>query len=198
MFKNYLHDGLKEYLQKILPDMNDSTWSAFLSKTKTAEYSKGDHVYRAGGICNNISFVSQGLLRSYYLTVDGKEVVTSFANTGSYYSDYNSFLTQKPTKFYTQTLEDTILIDVSYNDLQELYLKHPQCERVGRLIAESLFKSLSDRNSSFQFETPEQRYRKFIEYDQDVAQRVPLYMIASYIGITPEALSRIRKRILGR
>lgn len=197
MFKSYLHRDLKEYLYKLFPDMNDDTWSAFLDKTKTTEYRKGDHIYKQGGICNYISFVAKGLLRSYYLSADGKEIVTSFTTTGSYYSDYYSFLTQMPTKFYTEVLEDCILINMSYDDLQELYLKYPQCERVGRLIAESLFKRLSDRNSSFQFETPEQRYRKFIKNHQDVFQRVPLYMIASYIGVTPEALSRIRKRISG-
>lgn len=195
MFFDDQYLKFKKYLLELVPDMDEDTWLAFLEKTQIVEYNKGDHIYRTGDICRYISFVSEGVLRSYYLTDDGREVVTSFTARDNYYSDYQSFLAQEPTRSYTQALNNSVLINVSYNDLQGLYSKYPKCERVGRIVAENLFKALSNRNSSFQFETPQQRYIKFMVDHAKVAQMIPLYMIASYIGITPEALSRIRKRL---
>lgn len=185
---------LKDYIQELLPELTEDTWDSFVQKTVIREYKKGQTVYKQGIVCSYVSFVCSGLLRSYYL-VDGKEIITAFGPENCYFSEYESFLSRQPSLMYTDAIEDTIVIDVSYNDLQELYAKYPQCEKVGRLIAEYLFVHLANKNSSYLLNTPEERYAKFLEEYEMIQQRIPQYMIASYLGITPEALSRIRSRI---
>lgn len=185
---------LKSYLLNLVPDLDDDTWNAFVDKTTFRNYKKGEYLYQPGSVCKYISFVCSGLIRSYY-TVDGKDVITAFVCEDGYFSDYESFLTQRPTQMYSQALEDTTVINVSYTDLNALYAQYPKCQQVGRLIAESLFIILSNRTSSFQFDTPETRYNLFLSAYEPILQRIPQYMIASYIGCTPEALSRIRSRL---
>ncbi len=185
---------IRGYLLELIPDLSDEAWQRFLSKTVVKTHRKNEIICHPGMVCNYVSYVVSGLVRSYYM-IDGKEIITAFAPENCYCSDYESFLAQEPAKKYTQALEDTIVINVSYNDLQDLYQEHPECEKVGRLIAENLFVVLANRNSSFQFDTPEARYSKFLVDHERITQRVPQYMIASYLGITPEALSRIRSRM---
>lgn len=185
---------LKGYLYKLIPGLKDETWQAFAAKQVVKQYAKGEVYIKPGMVCNSVSYINSGLLRSYFL-LDGKEFTSSFIDKDCYFSDYESFLTRKPTVLYTEAIEPTEVIDISYKDLQYMYSNYPECERVGRLIAEELFVHLSDRSSSFLLDSPEQRYVKFLQEYETVVQRIPQYMIASYLGITPEALSRIRSRL---
>lgn len=185
---------VKQYILQLLPDLSDETWSNFESKSVIRRYPKGYVVYPQGAVCNYVSFVCKGLIRSYYL-VDGKEIITAFAYENCYFSEYESFLTRLPSKQYTDIIEDTTVVDIAYDDLQELYQKHPDCQKIGRLIAENLFVHLANKDSSYLMDTPEVRYINFLQEYESIVQRIPQYMIASYLGVTPEALSRIRSRI---
>lgn len=191
------HRQLRTYIEKLIPDVEEETWQQFAAKLMVRNYRKGELVIKPGMVCNFVSYVNKGLLRSYYL-VDGKEIITSFFAEACYFSDYESFLSRKTAVMYSEAIEDTEVVDLNYDDLQSLYAEYPQCERVGRLVAEELFVHLSNRNSSFMLDTPEQRYYRFLEECEPIVQRIPQYMIASYLGITPEALSRIRARISRR
>lgn len=188
------YSQIKAFILKLIPDLKEETWGAFIDKVVVKNYKKGEVILKPGMVSNHVSFINSGLLRSYYLA-DGKEVITAFANEDSYYSDYESFLTRQPTIMYTDAIEDTEVVDISYDDLQSMYREHPQCERIGRLIAEDLFVFISARNNSFLSDTPEKRYLNFLSICEPIIQRIPQYMIASYIGVTPEALSRIRSRM---
>jgi CRP-like cAMP-binding protein len=188
------HRLLRTYIEKLIPDIEEDTWQQFAERLTVRNYKKGELAVKPGMVCNNVSYVNKGLLRSYYL-VDGKEIITSFFPEACYFSDYESFLSRKPAVMYSEAIEDTEVVDLNYDDLQSLYASYPQCERVGRLVAEELFVHLSNRNSSFMLDTPEQRYARFLQECEPIVQRIPQYMIASYLGITPEALSRIRARI---
>lgn len=188
------HRMLRAYVEQLIPDIEEDTWQHFASKLTIKFYKKGELIIKPGMVCHHVSYVNKGLLRSYYL-VDGKEIITSFFPEECYFSDYESFLSRKAAVMYSEAIEDSEVVDLNYEDLQSLYNEYPECERVGRLIAEELFVHLSNRNSSFMLDTPEQRYQRFLEECGPIAQRIPQYMIASYLGITPEALSRIRGRI---
>lgn len=187
------HSQIKSYLLELIPNLTEETWNSFKAKCKVKTFPKNTIICKPGIVYSNVSFVCSGLVRSYYL-IDGKEIITAFAYEHTYYSEYESFLTQQPSKMYTIAMEDTIVVDIDHSSLQELYENSPECEKIGRLIAEDLFIFLSNRNSSFQFDTPEVRYIKFLEDYEPILQRIPQYMVASYLGITPEALSRIRSR----
>ncbi len=185
---------VKDYFFNLVPELDDEKWKSFEDIVAFRQFKKGDVIMRPGMICDHVSFVNYGLLRNYYL-VDGKEFIVNFVGENCYFSDYESFLSRMPSKMYADALEETEVVEMSYDNLQALYRKYPECERAGRFVAEGLYMLLSEKSASFLLQTPEQRYQKFLENYAHVSSRVPQYMIASYLGVTPEALSRIRGRM---
>ena len=130
-----------------------------------------------------------------YHLVDGREKIISFVNEANYIADYRSFLLREPALTFIDVLEDTELIETHYDDLQLIYRHIPEANLLGRRVAEELFIEMCQRSTQDANEQIEQRYRTVIEQYPWLPQRVPQYMIASYLGITPQALSRIRARL---
>jgi CRP-like cAMP-binding protein len=118
-----------------------------------------------------------------------------FLAPGAWISDYRAFLCRTKSFMNIEALEDAEVFQLGYEKMQKLYTYGPKFERLGRLIAEKLFIVISERTSSLILETPEERYRQLIRNQPHLLEMVPLRQIASYIGVRPESLSRIRKRI---
>jgi CRP-like cAMP-binding protein len=127
--------------------------------------------------------------------VDGREICTGFAKEGEYLSEYDSFLTQTPASQSMDVLEDTVAINLPYEKMQELYRNYPIYNQAGRKIAEGLFILISRYNTRLLTLIPEDRYQYIVDNQYHLIQRVPQYMLASFIGISPEHLSRIRKKM---
>ena len=157
---------------------------------------KGDHFLREGQVCRFVAMVGVGLVR-YYINDDGKEGTYYFGREGNFVCDYESFLPQAPSDKNIQALEDAELYTISYDALQRLYSEVKEGERLGRLAIEGVFVSVLQQLSSFYRDSPELRYQRFLSAFSDISQRVPQYYIASYVGIKPQSLSRIRKRAGG-
>jgi len=155
---------------------------------------KGEYLLDAGNVCRHVFFIETGLVR-YYINVDGVEQTTYFNKENEFVCNNMSFLTQIPSHINIQALEDSTVWMISYDDMQRFYKEVTTGERFGRLAQEQLFVSAANQIGSLYSNTPEERYRKFISDYPDVAQRIPQYYIASYVGIKPQSLSRIRKRI---
>lgn len=168
-------------------DIVTSLWNA-----KT--YKKGDFFLGEGQICKQVGFVVKGLMR-YYINHDGEEKTYAFAQENNFVSNYESFIPQIPSTKIVQALEDCEILQISYNDLQLFYKSIAQAERFGRLVIEQVFIQTLQDLSSFYTDTPELRYEKFIKKHADLLQRISQYHIASYVGVKPQSLSRIRKRI---
>jgi CRP-like cAMP-binding protein len=149
-----------------------------------------------GRISRELYFIVKGLVRLYY-TKDGEEITGFIFREGLFASSYDSFLRQAPSIQTLETLEDCDLLVIHYNRLQQLYEELPKMNIVVRKIAEQRFINAQQVLSSFILDSPEERYRKFRAQHGDLLLRVPHHMIASYLGITPVSLSRIRKRMLG-
>jgi CRP-like cAMP-binding protein len=160
-------------------------------------YKKGDFFLEEGRICKQVGFVAKGLMR-YYINHDGEEKIYDFSQENEYVCNYESFLPQKPSSKIIQALEDSIVFVISYNDLQLLYKNVREGERFGRIAIEYVFLQLLQDLSSFYTETPEVRYDRFLKNHADLQQRISQYHVASYVGVKPQSLSRIRKRILGQ
>lgn len=156
---------------------------------------KGEFLLKAGEVCNHVTFINKGLFRSY-MEIDGEEVTTNFAFEGNYVTEYISFVTRQPTTEFIVAMEDGELLQVRYEDLQATYAKAQVWERFGRLIAEYILTFVSTRNKSLLFKSPEERYLALMKERPKVMERVPQQYIASYLGIQPESLSRIRKRLM--
>jgi CRP-like cAMP-binding protein len=189
-----MYQHLKTFFLQIIPGLSETAWRAFEDRLKVKHYKKGEILSEAGKVSNIISFIDKGLVIPFNIVNDKKHIYNFFFEK-EYVSDYESFLTRMPAKYGLEAIEDTTTIDMHYDDLQAMYLAYPEFERVGRLAAEAQFIRLARQISSLLAEKPEERYQHLLEEKPQVLQRAPQYLVASYLGITPEALSRIRKRM---
>lgn len=186
---------LRKYIETIAK-VNDNDWSLFSSLLKKREFSKKSPFLSKGQIENYISFIEKGKVRLFIPKEDEKKEITfGFSFQGEFVSAYDSFLTQTPSLYQLETLVDTTVWSISYDDLQKVYKITEIGNTMGRFIAEKLFLIKSKREQSLLNETSEQRYLNLFKERPNVIKQIPLKYIASYIGVTPQALSRIRKRI---
>ena len=168
---------------------------AFLQILEVKKFNKKEFLLQEGKICNKVSFINNGCMRLFY-NVEGVENTVQFFFGDSWYTDYASFLTGNPTIENMQALVETEVIQFKKNDLYKLYNTMRIFERVGRIFAENAFLSISQLNQMKTNEEPEVRYKNLLKRRPELIQQVPQHYIASYLGIKPETLSRIRKRIL--
>ncbi len=130
----------------------------------------------------------------YYLS-EGKEINTHFSFENQFVVDYDSFIQMKPSRYYLQALEDAEIVVFNLPTLNNAYNASQNWERFGRIMAEYSYKTTTKRVESFMFMDAEQRYLDLMKDQPHMLERVPLYHIASYIGIERESLSRLRKKI---
>lgn len=173
----------------------DRDWQKFAEKWTLQTFVKKDIILSEGKIEKYLSFIEKGIVRFFVPTDDGNEITFVFAFDGWFMSAYDSFLTQSPCNYTIQALTDTTLWRLTYNDLQNLYNDLPMGNKIGRMASEQLFMMKTKREISLLKDTAEQRYKNLIKDQPHFLQHIPLQYLASYIGITPQALSRIRRRI---
>ena len=174
--------GAEDVLEKLRPYVHEK------------KVRKNDFVLQAGGICRKVSFISKGACYMYR-DKDKKEEVTDFHFKGMLTGDYVSFIRQEPSEHYIRALEDCEIEEISYIDLHHLYTTLPLLERAGRILSEQIYCKVLTRMSSYQNDSPEIRYQQLIQHRPALFQQVPQYLIASFLGVTPVGLSKIRKRL---
>lgn len=150
-------------------------------------------IVQEGAIAREIYFINKGVLRLYYNN-DGNEITGFLFTENLFASCYESFLQQAPSIQILEALEDCELLVLSHSSLQTLYAELPKMHVLTRIVAEQRFINAQKILSSFILDTPEERYHKFALQRPELLQRVPQHIIASFLGITPVSLSRIRKR----
>jgi len=159
------------------------------------ELEKGQHLLEAGNICKDVFFIEKGLVR-YYTNNHGDEKTAYFNKEGEFVCDYASYLPQKPSGINIQALEKSTVYAISQSHMNQLYEQVKYGERFGRMALEEVYLDAIDQINSLYNDPPEVRYTVFLSKFPDIAQRVPQYYIASYVGIKPQSLSRIRKRMI--
>jgi len=185
--------NVKENLLKYV-SFTDEEIMNLISKLESKLLKKNHFLLREGEICRHVAFLNKGLIRLYYVK-DGKEHNSGFFQAGTWVSEYASFLHKKPSLFSIEALVDTELFLLSFENMQKLYNEGKAFERLGRLIAENLFHAYFKRNMSLLLDSPKERYVTFLKENSSLVELIPLKHIASYVGVEPESLSRIRKRI---
>jgi CRP-like cAMP-binding protein len=161
---------------------------------KEKQLKKGSFFLAEGQVCKHVGFITKGLIR-YYINYDGEEKTYAFAEENNFGCNYESFLPQTASTKIIQALEDCEMLVISFADLEIFYKTIAQGERFGRLVIEQVFIQLLQDLSSFYTDMPEYRYEKFVKEHPNLQQRISQYHIASYVGVKPQSLSRIRKRI---
>jgi CRP-like cAMP-binding protein len=184
---------LIDYFSAISP-LSEQEAKAIYDSSVVKEYEKSTVLVREGQLTNNTYFVFKGLIRQYSI-VDGEEKTTAFFTEGQWVISLNNFGENKPSAFYWVCEEDSVLLIGNDHSAQELFKTHPRLESIARKIVENTFAEYQQTITTYMTDTSEQRYVRLLESRPDLIQRIPQYQLASYIGVKPESLSRIRKRL---
>jgi CRP-like cAMP-binding protein len=167
---------------------------AILQSTEIREFKKGDFLLREGQKSINTYFVLRGCIRQYNLS-NGDEKTTRFFFEDDWVLSVNEVSENATSLFNWICLEDCTLVSGNEQKAQELFVNFPRLETISRRIVEDAFSKIQKSVLSYYSESPEQRYLSLIKTQSNIIQRVPQYYLASYLGIQPESLSRIKKRI---
>lgn len=154
---------------------------------------KNTLLIREGQVCRKLYYVKEGMGRSYYLKDDGKEVTQWFFNEGKFMTSVDSFFQQSPSLYYLETLEDSIVYSISNTQMDFLLSKYHKMEQIARLASIEMLSKVVNKLNAIQFQTARERYEYMLAEFPDISYRVPLGHVASYLGMTQETLSRIRK-----
>lgn len=183
---------LKNFLNEYI-DLSDAALEDIASRFTKRTVKKNEYLLQQGEICKDLVFVQQGCLRLYHL-VDGIEVSVWFAFHHSSAIEIHSFISQTPSSYFLQAIEDSDILYLPKSELNKLYVTHPPMQEMMRKFWEDVILHLLDRFTALQRDSAEKRYRDLLSKPAYM-QRIPQKYLASFIGVTPTSLSRIRRNI---
>jgi CRP/FNR family transcriptional regulator, anaerobic regulatory protein len=180
---------LKDYKKLSAEDIE-----IILNNFDTVVLPKQDYFLREGQICKSVGFIESGLVMYYRLTNEGQELVCDFGIENDWVTQYESLTSKTASKLYIKAIEPATLKIISFEKINALYEKVPFFEKIARQLIEKVFFEMIKRAQDFQSLKAEERYEKLLKENPQIINRVPQYYIASYLGIAPQSLSRIRKK----
>lgn len=189
-----MEDAFRTYLQKHIP-LTDAQFGKMAKHLKRRSIAKGTVLLRPGEICEDSFFVEQGLLRSYTIDAGGKEHIIQFASENWFLSDRSSVYFNEPSDFFIDAIEESMVVffDRGFTDCASETVREFRAYNE-RMLHKHILHMQKRLNSLLGY-TAEKRYMDFIALYPNLMLRVPQWMIASYLGITPESLSRVRKEL---
>ncbi|WP_281612737.1 Crp/Fnr family transcriptional regulator [Flammeovirga sp. SubArs3] len=187
-------DNFKIQIRKIT-DFSEDECALFTPHLKKKTLKKGEYLLQVDQPVNEIAFIEKGVLRLFYQSQDGKEVNNHFFLKNDYAVSYLDLLKSRPSRYSIQALEDCEIITFDVQTLTNAYDQSKNWERFGRIIAESVYAIATNRFESFLFLSAKERYLQMLQDYPLFIEQIPLYHLASYLGIERESLSRIRKEI---
>lgn len=152
------------------------------------------YLLQAEEICTHLTFVTKGLLRSYNVDDKGNEHINQFAWEGWWISDFYSFLTQEKAIFNIDAIEETEVLMISLQNYEELTVQVPAMDRYFRILYQNSLVTKDRRLMSSTTHTAEEKYLQFAKRYAQILQRIPQHLVASYLGLAPETISRIRRK----
>ncbi|WP_231460565.1 Crp/Fnr family transcriptional regulator [Pedobacter sp. Leaf132] len=188
-----MYSPLLNHINKFI-DLSNVEKETLTSLLKPITIKKKAFLLEEGQVCKANYFVVKGCLRLYFIDIKGAEQTTQFAIENWWITDLTSFLFQKSSEFYIQSAENTEVIAIEHRDYDLLFSKLPKMERYFRLILQKNHQASQMRIKFLYSQTAEERYHHFNKLFPEFVQRIPQYMLASYLGFTPEFLSKIRAK----
>ncbi|MNK25084.1 Cyclic nucleotide-binding domain protein [compost metagenome] len=185
---------MKQFLIANNIPISEENWKIYSEKNVRKEYKKKDLILEEGEVENYLSFVEEGTARLFFIK-QNRELTTRFVFKYQYLTSYDSFLQRSPSRCTVEALTDMVVWQIHYDDLQDVYRKSSVGNLIGRVTVEHIYLAKSDKEFSYLSESAEERYLNLMKEHPELFQLVPLKHIATYLGVTPQALSRIRRRI---
>ena len=180
---------ISRYVELTVEEVNQLTTFFKIRKVKKRQF-----IVQPGFVCRHKSYVVKGAFRAYLVDNKGKEHTLAFAIEDWWISDYSSLIYQEPATLFVEALEDSILIQIDFKDEQTFLREIPKMEKLERIITQRFLAFQQKRLLSNFTKTAEERYDEFMSKYSAIANRVPQYALASYLGFSTEYLSKIRNR----
>ena len=187
---NGILNNIKRYVS-----LNEDDEKQFIEIVRTTNIKRRQFIVQPNFVCTHQTYVLKGAFRSYFVNDEGTEHTIQFAVEDWFISDFNSYLSQSPASLFVEALEDSVIQQIAYDDVEKLCNENPKFERFFRLVAQKSFAFSQRRVLSNLGKSAEERYLEFFNLYPSIVQRVPQYTLASYLGMSAEFLSKIRKRI---
>lgn len=186
---------LINYFEKLLP-LNEEEKFIVEDIFKERRIKRKQFILQEGDICNQNTFIIEGCFRTYTVDDKGKEHNLQFSVENWWVGDIGSFHSEKPSKLYIEAIENSIILQCKKEDQIKLFVKYPKFNQIFRVLAENAMVSMQNRILQNISSTAEERYRDFVQRHPHFFNRISNVQIASYLGVTPEFLSAIRKKIV--
>lgn len=188
-YENILNN-IKRYVS-----LNEEDEQQFSSIIRTSNIKRRQFIVQPNFVCTHQTYVLKGAFRSYFVNDQGVDHTIQFAIEDWFISDFNSYITQTPASLFVEALENAVIQQISYEDVEKICAENPKFERFFRLVAQKSFAFAQRRVLSNLGKSAEERYLEFQNLYPSIVQRVPQYTLASYLGMSAEFLSKIRKRL---
>jgi len=186
-------EPLLDYFTRLI-SLNKEEKELVIQKFHPRLYRKKQYVLQEGNTCTQMNFVVRGCLRMYKIDDKGGTHILQFAAENNWITDLGSFYSEKPSELTIDALEDTMVLKITHDDLITIYTQAPKFHRIFRVLIENSYVSIQKRLLQTISSTAEDRYQYFIDTYPHLANRLPQTQIASFLGITPEFLSRLRNK----
>lgn len=187
--KDVLNANVSKHIQLSAKELDE-----FFALTSFKKFSPGEYLLQEGQICRHRFFLLKGLVYTYYLDEKGSEKIVQFGVENWWITDLESFVGETSSKFYIKAIEQTECLMISKANLEKLLEVLPKLERFFRILTENHLMAMQKKYTYYWHLSNKQKYNAFVKALPDFSQRVPQYMIASYLEMTPEYLSEIRKK----
>lgn len=187
-----MHSHLLKLIS-LIAELDEKEEELIKSSFKPLDLDKGNFFLKTGDINRHVGFLQKGLVR-YFVYNDGEESTFEFTKEGEFVADYQSFNNKTASIQNIQAIEDCKMLIINYPDVQTIFNTTKNGNLIGRHIIEHRFDVMVNQLLAIYMQNHEERYKRFVEHYSDLTQRIPQYLIASYVGVKPPSLSRIRRR----
>lgn len=189
-----MYEILIKHIRELVP-IKEREVELIIEAFQPTHLKKKEILLQKGDPSNHMRFVAQGCLKAYHIAEEGNEHIYQFGISGWWVNDLYAYLAEKPADFFIQAITDSIVLQIHRVKLNQLFNDIPMMERFFRIKTQNAYVALQERTLKNLSESAEQRYHQFVKRYREMEQQIPQYMIASYLGVTPEHLSTIRKKM---
>lgn len=192
-----MYDQIDQFVARLIT-LTDEESALFHSLLRFKQVKKKQFLLREGEICDFEAYILKGCIRAYYVDKEGTETVLMFAVEDWWVSDLSSFMDQKPSNLYIETIEDCELLVIDFHSKEILFNQVPKFEKLFRILVQRSLGVLQQRFYASISQTAEERYLGFVQKYPHILQRIPQHQIARYLGVSPEFLSKVRSSLSKR